>query len=200
MKENDPFDCSPDEEIFLEDLFDEEAMFIAELDEMLCHHFAGTKWEAPMTKLSEDTPWEERIALFQELQNEKALPENATYFLIAWAIESYAEEQIDALYESTYAQRFEKIRGAHGLKEDEEWEPGTGPAEYEELDKEFSAAADVIARTAYQHFCEDSILELIENDPDTATAKYEEGQKYINDKIDEDDLSLSEEGKYPEDE
>lgn len=200
MKENDPFNCSPDDEIFLEDLFDEEAMFIAELDEMLCRHFSGTKWEAQITDLSEDTPWEERIALFQELQNEKALPENATYFLIAWAIESYAEEQIDTLYELSYASRFDKIRCAHGLKEDEEWEPGTGPAEYEELDKEFSATADVIARTAYQHFCEDNILDLIENDPDTATAKYEEGQKYINDKIDEDDPSLSEEGKYPEDE
>jgi hypothetical protein len=161
------------------------SIFIAELDDALQQRLAGTKWEAMLTKFTDATPWEDRIALYQALRAEHVFPDDATYFLIAWAIEALAMERADDLYETMYAKRFETIRRAHGLDEDEEWEPGTGPKEYEALDAEYADAVNAISRSTYQRFGEHKMADLLEKDPDEANRRYEAGHTYINDVIDE---------------
>lgn len=169
---------------FSGDYPDANSVFMAELDDALQRKYAGTPWEARISRFDEDTPWEERIALYQAFRAEKLLPPEATYFLIAWAIEALAQERGDHLYETMYEKRFEMIRRAHGLREDDEWEPGKGPKEYEALDAEFDKAVDAICRSTYQRFGEHKMVDLLEKDPDEANRIYEAGHDYIDKLID----------------
>ncbi|HEY3379686.1 MAG TPA: hypothetical protein VGL77_19605 [Armatimonadota bacterium] len=171
---------------FLGDFPDERTIFMAELDDALQRKFAGTKWEARLNVMNEETSWEERIALYQALREEKEIPEEAIYFLIAWAIEAMAEERIDETFQSSYAARLAKIKHAHGMEEDDEWEPGSGPAEYEALHAEFLKAVEAIGRAAYQKFGEHKMVERLESDPEEADRIYEAGYNYINELIDQD--------------
>ena len=181
---NDSFDL-PDNSFAFPDMeeFSEQADFIDEVDSALRRKLAGTPWEEQATQMMEDTPWDERIAFYQALHDAKALPEAATYFLVSWALESLADERIDELYDTQYESRFTKIKIAHGLAEDDDWEPGEGPAEYEALDQEFTQAAEALMQNTYQHFGEQRILVHLRTDPVKANKQFEQGQKYIDELI-----------------
>ena len=164
---------------------DEQSLFIVELDDALQDKLAGTKWEERLSLLSEDTPWEERITLYQALRAEEVFPAEACYFLIVWAIESLAQSHIDELYNAQYAARVDKMRRQHGLSEEDEWGPGEGPAEFQQLEAEFSQAVEAILRATYQHVGEHQIAELIDKDPEEAQRRYEAGNDFIQKLFDE---------------
>ncbi|HEX2948113.1 MAG TPA: hypothetical protein VHV83_00845 [Armatimonadota bacterium] len=168
---------------------DTNSVFMAELDGALRRKLAGTPWVSRIEQLDKPHSWEERVAFYQDLRKENVLPNEATYFLIAWAIEALAQERVDHVYDTVYAKRFESIRKAHGLRDNEEWEPGKGPKEYEALDKEFSQAVDAISRSTYQRFGEHKMADLLEKNPDEANRLYEAGHDYIDNLIDEDILA-----------
>ena len=166
-------------DVFSDDFPDAQSIFIAELDDTMQEKLTGTKWEARIGMLNEDTPWQERIALYQLLRADEMFPAEACYFLLVWAIESMAQERIDELYNAQYAVRVDKIRQIHGLAENEGWEPGEGPVEFQELETEFSQAVDAILRASYQFVGEHEIADLIENDPDEAQRRYNEGNEFF---------------------
>jgi hypothetical protein len=177
-----------DEEFDAEDLDDDlenESLFIAELDDALREKLTDTPWTSRFATLSEETPWEERVQLYQALRDGKALPDDATFFLIAWAIESLIEERLFAMYDNVYAKRFEQIRRAHGLAEDENWEPGEGPREYQDLYTEMETASHALARAAYQRFGEERMLDLLKQQPEQADRQYEAGHAYLEKMINE---------------
>jgi hypothetical protein len=166
-----------------DDYPDSLSIFIAELDDTMQEKLAGTKWEARISTLNEDTPWEDRIALYQALRAEEVFPPEASYFLLVWAIESMAQKRIDELYNSLYAARVDKIRQRYGLTEEEGWETGEGPAEFQEVETEFRRAVDAILSAAYRHVGEAQIAELIEKDAAESQRLYNVGNDYFEDLI-----------------
>lgn len=191
-------DKTPFDEDFLdEDLLDDvspDEVFLVESDDALLLKFAGTPWEAPLRQVAQNNSWDDRIKLYQAFRAENVLPSHATYFLIAWAIQASAGARIDELYTTMYESRMAAIRAEHGLDEDDEWEPGCGPAEYEALDAEYDQACQAIVRAAYQKYGEHKILELLEKNPEEADRRYGAGYDAMYALIDEDLLkSVSEE-------
>jgi hypothetical protein len=168
-----------------DDYPDSLSIFIAELDDTMQEKLAGTKWEAQISTLNEDTPWEERITLYQALRAEEVFPPEASYFLLVWAIESMAQKRIDELYNSQYAARVDKIRQHYGLSDDEGWETGEVPAEFQQVETEFRRAVDGILSAEYQHVGEGQIADLIEKDAVEAQRLYTVGNDYFENLIGE---------------
>ncbi|MHB9134149.1 MAG: hypothetical protein ACYDBB_24020 [Armatimonadota bacterium] len=151
-----------DDEEFIDEIpeIDDETMeaaFICEIDDAVHKRLLGTPWEEKALHIANnETPFEERVAFYQELRKANALPEDAGYFLIAWSIAKIADERICQFYESAFASRYAKVLDQYGVDEDVEevWDLEGGPPEYEALNAEFNKAADALNLATYQSFGE----------------------------------------------
>lgn len=161
--------------------FDPDEDFVLDLDDALLDEVSGTEWEDEVGKLSEDTPMPDRIALYQRLRDAGAVPENAAFFLIAWAVESVAEERVDELYANQFATRFERVMDEEGLDEDliEIMEPEELPQSYRELQLELAHAIDALEVATLQAFGEHKMAALYKSDPEEFDRRYDEGYAYF---------------------
>lgn len=152
-------------EMLEEDEYDD-AIFMEELDEAMASAYADSKWSERLDELAEVPNWEKRIALYQEMRDDKTLTAEAAFYLISWAIEGMAQDKIIELGEvGNFNQRLIKIYQDHKMGPDECWEEGKEPAELIQLEKEFSEEVDKIFQAEYSRVGEEKMSELIINDP-----------------------------------
>lgn len=161
--------------------FDPDEDFVLDLDDALMDEVEGTEWEEKVDMLTEDTPMPERIALYQQLRDGGAVPEDAAFFLIAWAIESVAEGRVDEIYANQFAARFERVIDEEGLDEDliETMEPDELPQAYRELQLELAQAIDALEVATLQSFGEHKMAALYKSDPEEFDRRYDEGYAYF---------------------
>ncbi|MHB0938525.1 MAG: hypothetical protein ACYDCO_23605 [Armatimonadota bacterium] len=166
----------------MEDMyFDPDEDFILDLDDALMSEVEGTEWEEKVGELSEETPKAERIALYQQLRDAGAIPEDAAFFLITWAIETVAEERVDEIYEKQFAARFDRVMEEEGLDEDliETMEPEELPQPYRELQLELAQAIDALEVATLQSFGEHKMAALYKSDPEEFDRRYDEGYAFF---------------------
>jgi len=161
--------------------FDPDEDFVLDLDDALMAEVEGTEWEAKVGELSEETPMPERIALYQQLRDAGAVPEDAAFFLITWAIESVAEERVDEIYATQFAARFEHVMEEEGLDEDliETMEPEELPQTYRELQLELAQAIDALEVATLQAFGEHKTAALYKAEPEEFDRRYDEGYAHF---------------------
>src|SRR2546427_1409575 len=85
-----------------------------------------------------------RLAAARAVRDAGVLPPDAAFFLMARALLDLAAETLlhDPERIARYNHRFEAIRKAHGLRDDEDWGLELGPPEWEALRAEYDRDAD----------------------------------------------------------
>ena len=161
--------------------FDADIDFVLDLDDALQAELEGTEWESQVGKLDEDTPLEERVLLYQQIRDAGVLPDDAAFFLIAWTVETIAEERVQALYAAQYAARFERLAKEHGLDEDklEVMDPDELPEDYRALQLEFAQSIDALMAATFQSFGEHKMASLYKMQQEEFDRRYDAGYTYF---------------------
>ena len=164
-----------------EEYFDEDEDFVLDLDDALQAELEDTAWEAAVIELNEDTPLEDRARVYQHLRDAGALPEDASFFLIAWTVETIAEARVQQMFESQYAGRFDHLAEEYGLDEDmlTVLAPEELPEEYHALQLEFAQAVETLVAATFQIFGEHKMATLYRTDEAKFDRRYDEGYNYF---------------------
>lgn len=163
------------------DFFDTDEDFVLDLDDALQAELEDTEWEDAVGELSEDMPLEERVALYQRIRTAGVLPDDASFFLIVWALENLVEERVTEIYEKQYAMRFARVAEEQGLDDDllAVLESDELPQEYRALQLEFAAAVDALEVAVFQSFGELKMATLYKTDPEEFDRRYDAGYAYF---------------------
>ncbi len=113
-----------------------------------------------------------------------ALPDDALFFLKVWTLEALTEERIHAAMESggelrSLSDRMREIEEEHGVDRGEPWWPGQGPANWEELRREWQQRVDAIFLDTLEAHGETDLAQLFREDPEVFNRKEEKGRRYI---------------------
>lgn len=165
----------------MEWLFDDEEELIKVIDATVANAVAGTEWEERAASFTPDTPFPERLTLYKELREAAAIPEPETFFLIAWAVEEIADEQIQELFKAQYESRFVELEAKYGINPEEFLEFGIEdiPEEYDALNMEFAQAAHAITVSTFAAYKEQKLAALYKNQPDEYSRRYIAGSEYL---------------------
>ena len=155
--------------------------FVLDLDDALSAELEGTEWEAGAKALNEEMPPEERVAFYQQVRAAGVLPEEATFFLVTWAVETIAEERVNEVFNQQYAARFERLADEHGLDEDmlAVLETDELPADYRALQLEFAQTVDALVVATFQSFGEHKMASMYKMKPEDFDRRYDEGYAYF---------------------
>ena len=164
-----------------DEFFEEDDDLMLDLDDALEAELEDTEWEAKIAELDDATPMEQRVRLYQQIRDAGVLPDDAAFFLIAWAVESIAEDRVQELYSSQYAVRFEQLAEEHGLDEDmlAVMEQDELPEDYRSLQLEFAQAVDSLAVATFQAFGEHKMAALYKTDAEEFDRRYDEGYAHF---------------------
>lgn len=177
--------------------FDADDDFVLDLDDAVLAELEGTPFEAEAAKLDADMPMEDRIKIYQHLRGAGAIPEDAGFFLVAWAVETVAEERVDELYHKQYAARFEHLAEEHGLDAEmlAVMDKEELPEEFRALEMELAKAIDALTVATFQAFGEHKMAALFTSDPDAFDERYDAGYAHFfgeiegyQSELDEDEL------------
>jgi len=165
----------------MEWLFEDEDELIDAIDEALGVEVEGEQWAERVAALTPDTPITERLALYKELRDKKAIPPAASFFLIGWAIDTIAGEKSQELFKTQYEARFEEMEAKYHIDPDAllEEDDIEVPEEYEALCSEFGKAALAITIATFDEYGEHEMGALMKNDPEEYSRQYIEGGEYL---------------------
>jgi hypothetical protein len=111
------------------------------------------EWSAALASLGPESTEEEHLTVYQAIRTAGTLPEEASFFLVAWQIDVITFEHAEeALREQE--DRLEAIKRQHGLAEDDSWPPNEGPPEYEEALEQLHDAWDALDRERFEQIQE----------------------------------------------
>jgi hypothetical protein len=124
---------------------------------------ARPSWYERWRHLRPDSSEEERLAVYQAIRDSGVLPEDAGLYLVSWQVDAFASQHAElALHHLD--ERLRAIEAAHGLEEDDFWEPGEAPAEYEAVLRQYERAWDEIFAVQLDGFGEQAIAALFRTD------------------------------------
>lgn len=152
---------------------------IADLDDALHDALAGTPWEEDIHQLTPETPMETRVRLYQDIRKADTLTHEATFFLIAWAIETIANERAVELLEARYQPRFDEMERRFNLPEDVLDHLESAPPEYRALHLEFGQAAHSLFIATFQAFGEHKMASLLRQQPEEFDRLYNAGYEFF---------------------
>ena len=158
---------------------DDEDNFVEELDAAVQWELQGTPWEEPAEQLDETTLLEDRIAFYQQLRKAEALPDEASFFLVAWAIEEMAQERAQILHDQQYATRFNELEAKYQIDADTLEEGAAVPEEYSALTIEFTQAVKALLVATFQAFGEHKMAALYRTQPDDFDRRYDAGYAFF---------------------
>ncbi|OPZ82607.1 MAG: hypothetical protein BWY76_02664 [bacterium ADurb.Bin429] len=153
--------------------------FTADLDDALHDQLTGTTWEEVVHRLTPETPAEERVPLYQAIRKANLLPNEATFFLIAWAVETIANDRSAELLTAQYQSRFAEMEERLGLGEDAIEHLESAPPEYRALHLEFAQAAAALFVATFQAFGEHKMASLLRQNPDEFDRLYNAGYEFF---------------------
>lgn len=156
-----------------------DADMIADLDDALHDALAGTPWDDELSHLNDATPLETRVRVYQALRKADILPHEATFFLIAWAIETLANERTAELLETQYQPRFDEMEARYGLADDAYEDLENTPAPYRALHLEFGQAANSLFIATFQAFGEHKMASMLRQTPEEFDRLYNTGYEML---------------------
>ena len=161
-------------------IFDED-LLISNLDSVLLEKLEDTEWYDRVAELDLETEFEDRVALYQALRKAEVLPDEATFFLVVWAIQAIAEDRSGELYERDYQARFEEMETKYSIDPEEYLEGNIAsvPEDYEALHEEFDKATMALLVATFQAFGEQKIAASFQADPETFAKKFDTGAKFF---------------------
>ena len=169
-----------DEELSDVEIFDED-MFVADLDEALLEKLEGTEWYDRVAELDLESELDDRVALYQALRKAEVLPDDASFFLLVWAIQAIAEDRSGELYERDFQARFEEMEKKYSIDPDAYLEGNVAsvPEDYEALHQEFDKATMALLVATFQAFGEQKIATSFQDDPEAFANKFDTGAEFF---------------------
>lgn len=155
----------------------------AAIDAKLAQIAAATpeppSWHEAWLRLGPKPSEQERLAVYRAVRDAGSLPEEAGFYLVSWQVDvitlAEAEVQLRPLED-----RVEAIRQAHGLGEDETWELGEGPPEYEEAQRQLHDAWDALYAAKLEEFGEHEMARLFREDREQFDQLSEAGRQFFH--------------------
>jgi len=103
------------------------------------------------------------------------------FYVVATGVETIADERLDELFASEYAERLKEIRTRHGLEENKYWAPGSPkiPEEYESLLSEFRQEKRRVLGEVFRKYGEEAMAVIVESDPDAYQRQKNTGKEKV---------------------
>jgi len=168
------------EQPFFENIYeDDDELFRDELDEAVLWALQDTVWEEQASQIDGLTLLEDRIAFYQQLRKEEALPDEATFFLIAWVVEEIVGERAQVLHDQQFATRFAELEAKYHIDPDTLEENSELPEEYVALNIEFAQAIKALFLATFQTFGEHKMASLYRTQPEEFDRRCDVGHTFF---------------------
>ncbi len=136
-------------------------------------------WSEAWQRLGPESSEEERLAVYQAVRDAGSVPEEAGFYLVSWQIDVLTLEQADEELQD-YEDRLEEIRQAHGLGEDEDWDEGQGPPDYQAVLRQQHAAWDALYLANLEEYGEHEMARLLREDRAQFDRRSEAGRRFFH--------------------
>lgn len=90
--------------------------------------------------------------------------EQFQFVLLLMMITSIVEKRTQVVYKEEFADRCDAIARSHGLHDDQSWNVGDAPAEWEALNREFEDRSLGILKDTLREYKQDDLAKLVETD------------------------------------
>jgi hypothetical protein len=120
-------------------------------------------WYRALAQLTPSSTDEERLAVYQRIRKEGALPDEASFFLVATLIDDIATNNADKAL-GGYEDRLKTIESEYRLTEGSIWPSGTAPDGYEELRRQYHRAWDNVFADKLEQLGEPEMAQLFRED------------------------------------
>ena len=142
-------------------------------------------WYAAFARLGPISTDQERLAVYRTVRDAGSVPEEASFFLIAWMLDLITDEQAeDGLRETN--ERLEAARQKYGLDEDTPADFDDVPAEYRDAMQQTHEAWDALYVATLEEFGEHEMVRLFRENPDEFGERYERGRQFFHGPREED--------------
>jgi hypothetical protein len=142
-----------------------------------------TYWKKMLDRLRFAFTPEERLDICRALRDETDLPRAAGFFLVAWAIETIAEDRIEASKESgalkDISDQMDEILRRHGLETEEDLPLDKAPMDFLALDDRYERTTQQITYDCYLDLGEAEIGNLFMTNYDEFSRLREAGRQYF---------------------
>jgi hypothetical protein len=136
-------------------------------------------WYEAWMSLGPESSEVERLKVYQAIRDSGAVPDDAGFFLVAWQIDAIASLVAETAL-SEMDERLAAIKRAHGLDEDDFWDPDEAPQEYEALRRQQLVAWDRIFADKLREFGERDLARQFQDDPQEFQRRNENGRQYFH--------------------
>ena len=154
------------------------AALTARLANLVADQAAPPVWYEAWQLLGPDATEAQRLAVYQAIRDDGVLPDDASFYLVSWQIDALtcliAEAELGEMDDELSA-----IQAAHGLGEDEFWEPGEAPEEYEQLHRRYMQTWGRLFVEQLRRHGEPEMAELFLTDPVGFQQRSERGREYF---------------------
>jgi len=160
------------------------AAITARLASLVVDPAAPPAWYEAWQALGPDATEAQRLAVYQAIRDDGALPGDASFYLIAWQIDALSSLIAEAAL-SEMDDELSAIQKAHGLDEEDFWEPGEAPEEYEQLHHRYIEAWNRLFVEQLRLHGEPEMAELFLTDPVGFRQRTERGRGYFHSAADD---------------
>ncbi len=143
-------------------------------------------WYEAWQRLGPESAEEERLAVYQAVRDAGSVPEEAGFYLVSWQIDALTLEEADEELQD-YEDRLGEIRQAHGLDEDEDWEEGEGPPDYQDVLRQQQATWDALYLASLEEHGEQGMAQLFREDREQFDRLSEVGRQFFHGDLPEED-------------
>jgi hypothetical protein len=151
----------------------------AKLESLIAGLPAPPSWTEAWHKLRPESTAGQRLAVYQAIRDSGVLPADAGFYLVAWEIDTITDHRAETAL-SHLDDRLRAIEAAHGLEEDEFWEPGEAPAEYRDALERYDQAWDELFAAQLEEHGESEIAALFQTDPEEFDRRSEVGRRFFH--------------------
>ena len=149
---------------------------------------APLPWHDAWQGLGPRSTNEERLAVYRAVRDAGSLPEEAGFFLVAWAVDVVTDGRAgEGLRE--YEDRLEEVGRQFGVEEGTPANAEGVPAEYREAMDGLHDASDELYVRTLEEFGEAEIARLFQTDREEFRRRYEVGRQFFHGPGGEDDES-----------
>jgi hypothetical protein len=154
------------------------ARIIDKLAEVAAASPTPPSWYPACLRLGPRSTAQERLAVYRAIRDAGSVPEEASFFLIAWPLDQIADRRAD----DRLRQSDEHLKGVcqqYGLGEDLSANSDGPPAEYREATRQVREAWDALYADTLDEYGESDIARLFRENPEQFAARYERGRQFF---------------------
>jgi hypothetical protein len=148
---------------------------------------APPTWHDAWSRLVPQSTNADRLAVYRAVRDAGSVPEDASFFLIAWMLDVVTDERAEeGLREAE--DRLEAVRQKYGLEEDTPAETDDVPDEYREAMQQSHDTWDALYVATLEEHGEHAMARLFRDDDGEFDEKYEAGRQFFHGLESDDEL------------